>query len=133
MCDQIIPKNGLILFAFKFIEISNNMIGIGFRDIMQSRNYVNCYDIGQGTYNIFYNGQCYNHDQQVNIVKSVAFKFTTNDIIIVEVDIKKKYVKWTRQSTNQSFTLSIDTSKDLYPCLHLCGKCKVEILNQMFQ
>ncbi|CAD8130663.1 unnamed protein product [Paramecium sonneborni] len=85
------------------------------------------------TYNIYYNGYCYNHDQQDKNGQSIAFSFTTNDIIIVEVDIQKKYVKWTKQSTNQSFTLSIDTSKDLYPCLHLFGRSKVEILNQVFK
>ncbi|CAD8097986.1 unnamed protein product [Paramecium primaurelia] len=133
MCDQMIPKNGLIQFAIKIIEISSIMIGIGFRDIVQSRNYINCYDIGQGTYNIHINGYCYNHDQQDKNNKQIAFPFLTNDIIIVEVDIQKKYVKWTKQSTNQSFTLNIDTSKDLYPCVHLHSRCKVEILNQVFK
>ncbi|CAD8212642.1 unnamed protein product [Paramecium pentaurelia] len=133
MCDQMIPKNGLIQFAIKIIEISSIMIGIGFRDIVQSRNYSSCYEIGQGTYNIYYNGECFNHDQQDKHRKSIAFPFSTNDIIIVEVDIQKKYVKWTKQSTNQSFTLNIDTSKDLYPCVHLHSRCKVEILNQVFK
>ncbi|CAD8169871.1 unnamed protein product [Paramecium pentaurelia] len=133
MCDQMIPKNGLIQFAIKIIELSSIMIGIGFRDIVQSRNYGVCHNIGYGTYNIQFQGQCYNHDQQDKHQKQIAFPFSTNDIIIVEVDIQKKYVKWTKQSTNQSFTLNIDTSKDLYPCVHFCGKCKVEILNQVFK
>ncbi|CAD8142221.1 unnamed protein product [Paramecium pentaurelia] len=133
MCDQMIPKNGVIQFAIKIIEINTILIGIGFRDIVQSKNYVNCYEIGQGTYNIYYDGQCYNHDQQDKHRKLIAFPFSTNDIIIVEVDIQKKYVKWTKQSTNQSFTLNIDTSKDLYPCVQLQGRSKVEILNQVFK
>ncbi|CAD8175702.1 unnamed protein product [Paramecium pentaurelia] len=133
MCDQMIPKNGVIQFAIKIIEITYIMIGIGFRDIVQSRNYLNCFEIGQGTYNIYYDGQCFNHDQQDKHRKQIAFPFSTNDIIIVEVDIQKKYVKWTKQSTNQSFTLNIDTSKDLYPCVQLQGKSKVEILNQVFK
>ncbi|CAD8169291.1 unnamed protein product [Paramecium pentaurelia] len=133
MCDQMIPKNGIILFAFKIIEITYIMIGIGFRDIMQSKGYYNCYSIGGGTYNIYSSGHCYNHDQQDKNNKQIAFEFSTNDIIIVEVDIQKKYIKWTKQSTNQSFTLTIDTSKDLYPCVHLYNKCKIEILNQLFK
>ncbi|CAD8214432.1 unnamed protein product [Paramecium pentaurelia] len=133
MCDQMIPKNGVILFAVKIIEMSYIMIGIDFRDIVQIKGYRNCYCIGGGTYNIYNNGHCYNHDQLDKNDKQIAFTFSTNDIIIVEVDIQKKYVKWTKQSTNQSFTLTIDTSKDLYPCVHLKGKCKIEILNQLFK
>ncbi|CAD8162600.1 unnamed protein product [Paramecium octaurelia] len=133
MCNQMIPKNGVIQFAFKIIEIISIMIGIGFRDIVWSRNYFNCFNIGGGTYNISYPGICYNHDQQDKDDKKIAFPFSTNDIIIVEVDIEKQYEKWTKQSTNESFTLTIITSKDLYPCVHLSGKCKVEILNQVFK
>ncbi|CAD8119834.1 unnamed protein product [Paramecium primaurelia] len=48
MCDQMIPKNGLIQFAIKIIDISTILTGIGFSYIVQSRNYVNCYEIGQG-------------------------------------------------------------------------------------
>ncbi|CAD8204322.1 unnamed protein product [Paramecium pentaurelia] len=133
MCDQMIPKNGVVQFAIKIIENSNIMIGIGFRDIVQSKNYSCCHGLGGGTYNIYYNGQCYNHDQQDKSGQQIAFPFSTNDIIIVEVDIQKKQVKWKKQSTNQSFTLNIDTSKELYPCVHLQGRCKVEILNQGFK
>ncbi|CAD8142438.1 unnamed protein product [Paramecium octaurelia] len=133
MCDQMIPKNGVIQFAFKIIEMQHVMIGIGFRDIVQSKGYQSCYSIGGGTYNIFYNGFCWNHDQQDKNDKQIAFPFSKNDIIIVEVDIQKKYVKWTKQSTNESFSLTIDTSKDLYPCVHLIGTCKVEILNYLFK
>ncbi|CAD8157798.1 unnamed protein product [Paramecium pentaurelia] len=133
MCDQMIPKNGVILFAFKIIEIKEIMIGIGQRDIVQSKGYQNCYSIRGGTYNIYYSGHCYNHDQQDKDNQKIAFEFSKNDIIIVEVDIQKKYVKWIKQSTNESFTLTIDTSKDLYPCVHFYGKCKIEILNQLFK
>ncbi|CAD8116909.1 unnamed protein product [Paramecium primaurelia] len=133
MCDQMIPKNGVIQFAIKIIEIADIMIGIGFRDIVQSKSYNDCYNIGRGTYNIQFNGYCWNHDQSDKNGKQIAFPFSTNDIIIVEVDIQKKYVKWTKSSTNQSFTLNIDTSKDLYPCVHLWGRCKVEILNKVFK
>ncbi|CAD8112411.1 unnamed protein product [Paramecium sonneborni] len=133
MCDQMIPKNDVIQFAFKIIEIGYIMIGIGFRDIVQSKGYYQCYQIGGGTYNIANCGYCYNHDQQDKNNKRIAFPFTTNDIIIVEVDIVKKYVKWTKQFTNESFTLAINTSKDLYPCVHLSYKCKVEILNQVIK
>ncbi|CAD8075042.1 unnamed protein product [Paramecium sonneborni] len=134
MCDQIIPKNNLIQFAFKIIKLGSGiMIGIGFRDIVQSIGYFNCFSIGRGTYNIHNSGYCQNHDQQDKDSKQIAFQFSTNDIIIVEVDIEKKYVKWIKQSTNESFTLAIHTSKELYPCVHIINKSKVEISNQVIK
>ncbi|CAD8202277.1 unnamed protein product [Paramecium octaurelia] len=114
MYDQMIPKNGVIQFAVQIIQINAIMIGIGFRDIVQS-NAIKIAILLEEEW------------------EHIAFTFSTNDIIIVEVDIEKKYVKWTKQSTNESFTLTIDTSKDLYPCVHLCGPSKVEILNQLFK
>ncbi|CAD8117760.1 unnamed protein product [Paramecium sonneborni] len=106
--------NSVIQFAFKIIKLGSGiMIGI-----VQNR-----------TYNIDNNGSCYNHDQPDKNDKQIAFGYSTNDIIIVEVDIIKKYVKWKKQSTNKSLTFSIDTTKDLYSCVHLLGYCKVEILN----
>ncbi|CAD8064191.1 unnamed protein product [Paramecium sonneborni] len=133
MCDQIIPKDYKIQFAIKIIEMGYIMIGIGVRDIVQSQGFRNCYEIGGGTYNIQYSGSCWNHDQQDKQGQQISFPFSINDIIIVEVDIQNKYVKWNKQSTNQSFTLTIDTSNDLYPCVHLFNQSKVEILNEIFQ
>ncbi|CAD8109499.1 unnamed protein product [Paramecium primaurelia] len=129
MCDQMIPKNGVIQFAFKIIEVTCIMIGIGFRDIAESKGYYNCFGIGGGTYNIHNSSYCCNHDQQDKNDKKIAFPFQKNDIIIVEVDIQNQYVKWINSSTNQSFTLIIDTSKDLYPCVHFYKRCKIEIIS----
>ncbi|CAD8109505.1 unnamed protein product [Paramecium primaurelia] len=133
MCDQMIPKNGVIQFAIKIIEICDLLIGIGFRDIVQSKIYQNSCYVGGGTYNIDNIGRCWNHDQQDKCGKSIAFSFSQNDIIIVEVDIQKQYVKWINFQTNQTFSLTIDTSKDLYPCVHFNSRNKLEILNQVFK
>ncbi|CAD8182417.1 unnamed protein product [Paramecium octaurelia] len=132
ICDQMIPKNGVVQFAIKIIEKGRIMIGIGFRDNVQSKEYYDCYSIGGGTYNIWDEGYCYNHDQQ-DKTEEVAFPYSINDIIIVEVDINNKYITWKKSSTNLSFAMTIDTSKDLYPCVHLSGQSKVEILNQLPQ
>ncbi|CAD8113185.1 unnamed protein product [Paramecium sonneborni] len=133
MCDQMIPKHNVTHFAVKIIESDSVMIGIGFRDIVENKGYYGCYQIGGGTYNIWSSGACFNHDQEDKNSKQIAFAFSKNDIIIVEVDIQKKYVKWTKQSTNESFSLTIDTSKDLYPCVHLYNRGKVEIVNYVFK
>ncbi|CAD8128551.1 unnamed protein product [Paramecium sonneborni] len=138
ICDQMIPKHGLVKFAFKILDNYYVMIGIGFRDIIQKSNYYDQHGIGKGTYYIFYDGRCFNHDQQDKNDKNISFKFTTNDIIIIEVDIQNKYIKWIKQSTNESFvniklytkTLNIDTSQNLYPSVNLYNKSKVEIISQ---
>ncbi|CAD8196071.1 unnamed protein product [Paramecium octaurelia] len=114
MCDQMIPKNGVFQFTVKIIQIQEIMIAIGFRDVVQSKSYQSCQYIGGGTYNIYNNGQCQNHDQQDKDSKYIAFKFAKNDIIIVEVDIEKKYVKWTKQSTDESFTLLLFIHPNIY-------------------
>ncbi|CAD8178198.1 unnamed protein product [Paramecium pentaurelia] len=128
LCDQMIPKQGVTRFRFKIIELSNIMIGIGYKEMIQNTNYQGNYSIGKGTYSIRYCGNCWNHNQQDKNGTKIAFPYSVNDIIEVEVDIQKKYIKWTKQQTNQSFILEIDTSMDLYPCIHMEGKCKVEIL-----
>ncbi|CAD8129141.1 unnamed protein product [Paramecium sonneborni] len=132
LCDQMIPKLGVTKFAFKILEMSYIMIGFGIREIVKNSNYENCSSLGGGTYCIYNPGYCYSHDQKEIDNKYIGWGFSTNDIIIVEVDMKNKYVKWTKQSINKSFAMNIDTTLDLYPCLQLNSKGKVEIINQSF-
>ncbi|CAD8213642.1 unnamed protein product [Paramecium pentaurelia] len=121
LCDQAIPKNGVTSFAFKIIQLSNYCyIGIGMREIIQKNNYGGNTGIGYGSYTISLNKSYYSHHEQDKNGTQLPFDFTINDIIIVEVDIQNKNVKWTKANTNQSFTLQIDTTYDLYPCLWVC-------------
>lgn len=69
-----------------------------------------------------------------------SFDFAAGDIIIVEVDIAKKKVTWTKSKTTTKFvfyiiifkTMDIDTNLELYPCANLCSPGDtVEILNKI--
>ncbi|CAD8131230.1 unnamed protein product [Paramecium sonneborni] len=132
LCEQAIPKTGKIQFAFQIISGSSFMIGIGFREIMQKNNYLNCYQVGYGTYLIQYNGQTYSHHNKDIHGKQLSFQFTTNDIIIIEVCIEHKYIKWIRQNNGQAtFVLDIDTSQQLYPCVGSLSNCKIKILDNV--
>ncbi|CAD8205981.1 unnamed protein product [Paramecium octaurelia] len=128
LCDQMIPNYGVTQFAFLIVELTNVMIGVGNKSIVESRKYELCNNLGGGAYSISNSGQCYSHDQIINN-KSTGFGFSKNDIIIVEIDISDKYIKWTKQSTNQSFVMAINTTLNLQPCLQFIGKGKVEIID----
>ncbi|CAD8117198.1 unnamed protein product [Paramecium primaurelia] len=128
LCDQVIPKNGFTLFAFKIIELSSRcFIGIGMREIIQKNNYDGDVTYGYGSYTIGSNQYCFSHHDKDKDAKALSFDFTVNDIIMVEVDIQNKYIKWTKKQSNQSFTLQIDTTYDLYPCVWAMSGSKIEI------
>ncbi|CAD8167813.1 unnamed protein product [Paramecium pentaurelia] len=131
ICDQMIPKLGSVKMAFKILDGCDDiMVGIGFKDIIQKSNYQDAYRIGKGTYYIYHDGKCFNHHQEDKNDQHLSFKFANNDIIIIEIDIQKNFIKWIKQSSNESLTFDIETSQDLYPCVNLYNNSKVEILSQ---
>ncbi|CAD8200212.1 unnamed protein product [Paramecium pentaurelia] len=131
LCEQAIPKTGKIVFAFQMISGSSFMVGIGFRDIIQKNNYSgNC---GVGSYLIQNNGYTYSHHNKDVNNKQLSFTYTTNDVIIMEVSIEHKYIKWTRQNNPlATVQLEIDTSisQELYPCVNIYSS-KVKILDNI--
>ncbi|CAD8208637.1 unnamed protein product [Paramecium octaurelia] len=96
--------------------------------MIQMNGYYDNY--GKGVYFIEQEGRCFNHDQQDKNNSCIPFKFTFNDIVIVEVDIQNNYIKWIKQSTNELYKLNINTSQDLYSCVNLHYYSKVEILSE---
>ncbi|CAD8192427.1 unnamed protein product [Paramecium pentaurelia] len=128
LCDQVIPTQGIVRFGYLIHDVINNqtMVGIGAREMISKCGYINIQDSGKGAYLIMSSGYCFSHDQQEKYHNQIPFTFTKNDIIIIEVEIKIKYVKWIKKSTNQSFLLDIDPNYEYYPCIN--GPGKVEIL-----
>ncbi|CAD8084267.1 unnamed protein product [Paramecium primaurelia] len=111
LCEQAIPKTGKILFAFQILSLTSSMfIGIGFRDIIQKNNYQYT-GLGYGSYMISQNGYTYSHHNKDVNGKQLSFTYTTNDIIIMEVSIEHKYIKWTR-SNNPLATVVIIKFKE---------------------
>lgn len=69
-----------------------------------------------------------------------SFDFAANDVIIVEVDIAKKKVTWSKKKATNKFVLiglygqsmDIDVTQELYPCANLCSPGDtVEVLNKI--
>ncbi|CAD8116893.1 unnamed protein product [Paramecium primaurelia] len=131
-CEQAIPKTGKTQFAFQMISGSYVMVGIGFREIMQKNNYTSCYQTG--TYLISNSGITYSHHNNDLQSKQVSFKFKNNDIIIIEVCIEHKYIKWSRLNNPQLtfiVQLDIDTSKELYPCVGVGWESQIKLLDNI--
>ncbi|CAK80506.1 unnamed protein product (macronuclear) [Paramecium tetraurelia] len=132
LCEQAIPKTGKIQFAFQIISGQGFMVGIGFREIMQRNNYKSCYYTGFGTYLILNDGCIFSHHNEDLHHKKQSFAFTTNDVIIVEVCIEHKYIKWSKSINPQlMFVLDIDTSQELYPCLGVFNQSKIKLLHNI--
>ncbi|CAD8200206.1 unnamed protein product [Paramecium pentaurelia] len=132
LCEQAIPKTGKIVFAFQMISGQHFNIGIGFRDIIQKNNYQNA-GVGYGSYLIQNNGYTYSHHNKDVNNKQLSFTYKTNDVIIMEVSIEHKYIKWTRQNNPlATVQLEIDTSisQELYPCVYIL-QSKVKILDNI--
>ncbi|CAD8214212.1 unnamed protein product [Paramecium pentaurelia] len=132
LCEQAIPKTGKIVFAFQMISGQYFMVGIGFRDIIQKNNYTNA-GVGYGSYLIRNNGYTLSHHNKDVNGKQLSFTYTTNDVIIMEVSIEHKYIKWTRQNNPlATVQLEIDTSisQELYPCVYIL-QSKVKILDNI--
>ncbi|CAD8213780.1 unnamed protein product [Paramecium pentaurelia] len=113
------------------ISGSNFIVGIGFREIMQKNNYYDCYKTGQ--YLIRNDGYIYSHHNKDLQSKQLSFQFTNNDIIIIEVCIEHKYIKWSRQNNPQAtfVQLDIDTSQELYPCVGVYHYSKIKLLDNI--
>ncbi|CAD8195826.1 unnamed protein product [Paramecium pentaurelia] len=132
LCEQAIPKTGKTIFAFQMLSGTQFFVGIGFRDIIQKNNYINA-GVGYGSYLINDGGSMRSHHNKDVENKKFSFTFTTNDIIIMEVSIEHKYIKWTRQNNPlATVQLEIDTyiSQELYPCV-LISSSKVKILDNI--
>ncbi|CAD8187231.1 unnamed protein product [Paramecium octaurelia] len=135
LCEQVIPNTGKILFAFQMLSGSNFLVGIGFKDIISKNNYCSA-GVGYGSYLISFDGNIYSHHNNNINSKKLSFTFTTNDIIIVEVNIEHKYIKWIKQNNQQqaiTITQQIDTSltQELYPCVNAWNNSKIKILDKI--
>ncbi|CAD8159221.1 unnamed protein product [Paramecium pentaurelia] len=116
-CNQAIPKTRKIQFAFQILSGSKFRFGIGLKDIVQKNNYMNCFQFGYGAYFIDESGKTCSHHIKDEHDKNLSFKFQPNDIIIIEVCIEQKFIKFSRLNYPEITVLQIDTAQELYPCL----------------
>ncbi|CAD8118920.1 unnamed protein product [Paramecium primaurelia] len=126
ICEQMIPKIGKIRFAFEILRIDGWCeVGIGFREMIKQNEYEG-EGQGYGSYLLQDSSDTYFHDS--NNTQGKEFEFDLNDIIIIEVSVEEKYIKWSKQNSQENLLTQIDTSQDLYPCVYLCDS-KVRIKN----
>ncbi|CAD8129553.1 unnamed protein product [Paramecium sonneborni] len=116
MCEQVIPKTGKILFAFEILRIDHWCeVGIGFREMIKQHGYRG-EGQGKGSYLLRETSTTYFHHS--NNTQGKAINFQVNDIVIIEVSIEQKYIKWSKQNSQDYLITEIDISQDLYPCVY---------------
>ncbi|CAK77381.1 unnamed protein product (macronuclear) [Paramecium tetraurelia] len=117
MCEKVIPKIGEIRFEFEILRIANWCeVGIGFREMIKQNEYKGDGQ-GKGSYLLGNSGSTYFHLS--NNTQGKAFNFQVNDIVIIEVSVEHKYIKWSKSNSQDYLITQIDTSQDLYPCVYM--------------
>ncbi|CAD8182654.1 unnamed protein product [Paramecium pentaurelia] len=112
MCEKVIPKIGQISFEFEILRISQWCeVGIGFRGMVTQNEYQGDSQ-GKGSYLLNQSSGTYFHHTNNTLGK--AFKFQVNEIIIMEVSVEHKYIKWTKQNSQDMLITQIDTSQNFY-------------------
>ncbi|CAD8174761.1 unnamed protein product [Paramecium pentaurelia] len=125
MCEKVIPKIGIIHFEIEILRISSWCeIGIGFREMIKQNGYQGDGQ-GKGSYLLKEQGGTYFHHSN-NTTQGKAFKFQVNYIIIMEVNVEYKYIKWTKYNSQDILIKEIDISQDLFPCVYISNS-KVKI------
>ncbi|CAD8125414.1 unnamed protein product [Paramecium sonneborni] len=130
-CEPEIPQNIISKFAFQIQKHKWVCIGVCHKSIILQQKYdLNLGKIGHGTYLIENSGWTYSHlEKDINNIEQ-SFKFSNNDIIVVEISICDKKIIWKKLQTNQVlWKMKIDTSLDLYPCVHIFNS-KITILDE---
>ncbi|CAD8083564.1 unnamed protein product [Paramecium primaurelia] len=134
ICQPCIPKNGIYKFGFKVTKYAGWIgIGVCHRELIVNANFkFNYTNIGHGSYLISNNAYLWSHLQKDLNSAHKSFDFGVGDIIIIEVDIPKKKITWSKKDTQLNITMNLDTSQDLYPCANLCSPGDtVEIINKI--
>ncbi|CAD8057396.1 unnamed protein product [Paramecium primaurelia] len=124
------------------IKISNltNFIGIGiaYKNVLLGKNMkFDHQNLGHGSYMISSNAHTWSHSKKEENMVQKSFTFTTGDIIIVEVNLENKTLKFTCKNKpidTQAITLTFDNpdNDDIHFCINMCSSGeKVEILDDL--
>ncbi|CAD8128725.1 unnamed protein product [Paramecium sonneborni] len=111
ICEQVIPQTGKICFAFEYCWVGN-----GFRAMVIQNGYRNV-DNGQGTYLLRYSSSSFFYHS--NNTQGKPFEFKVNDLVIVEMSLEQKYIKWSKKNSQDYLITKIDTSQ-FYIFIHVC-------------
>ncbi|CAK63418.1 unnamed protein product (macronuclear) [Paramecium tetraurelia] len=130
ICEPEIPNNLISRFALQILKHKWVCVGACHKSIIQKqKNDLNLCKIGHGAYLIENSGSTYSHlDKEVNNTEH-PFKFFKNDIIIIEINMKEGKIIWRKQSNLILWKMTIDTTLDLHPCVHIFNS-KVQIIDE---
>ncbi|CAD8120382.1 unnamed protein product [Paramecium sonneborni] len=131
ICNKRIPDKRVTKVCFKVTgqEKEAFILGIGSKDIMRQNNFYDCQKQGRGTYILMNYEGFFNHQGQ----KREAFKFWPNDVIMIEVDMNLKFIRWTKKDTRDGFATKLVLEGELYFCVGLWYRDQsIQILNDFF-
>ncbi|CAD8103078.1 unnamed protein product [Paramecium primaurelia] len=131
ICEPEIPTDIISKFAFQIQKHKWVCIGVCHKSIIQKqKNDLNLTKIGHGTYMIENSGSTYSHlDKEVNNTEH-TFRFSNNDIILIEIYMNDRKIIWKKYQSNQIlWKMNLDTTLDLYPCVHIFNS-KVAIIDE---
>ncbi|CAD8105894.1 unnamed protein product [Paramecium primaurelia] len=119
MGNPMIPKTGITKFAIKLLNpVYYVALGVGKKDmLLQINNQPNLFQQKEhGTYLVNSLGLVFSHNSSTTYKN---FSFKENDTIIIELDMGKSKITWTKLNDNSNISVPFQNSFNLYPLLHL--------------
>ncbi|CAD8091892.1 unnamed protein product [Paramecium primaurelia] len=122
LCDYVIPKNEEKILKFKFVSGFSIALGLCHLEKPIESNYQDkLKNIGHGLYIIQSNSMSYSHlDASINNKSHQKIKIYQESIISLKIQTKQQLLTWIINN-EEIFTMKIDTTKDLYPIIDICG------------
>ncbi|CAD8050421.1 unnamed protein product [Paramecium primaurelia] len=125
--------------GIKITNLSNFIgIGIAYKNVLLGKNMkFDHQNLGHGSYMISSNAHTWSHSKKEENMVQKSFTFTTGDIIIVEINLENKILKFTcknKPNDNQATILTFDNpdNDDIHFCINMCSSGeKVEILDDL--
>ncbi|CAD8151192.1 unnamed protein product [Paramecium octaurelia] len=123
--------------AIKITHLTNFIgIGIAYKNVLSLKNMkFDHQNLGHGSYMISSNAHTWSHSKKEENMVQKSFTFTTGDIIIVDVSLENKTLKFTcknKPNDTQAIVLTFDNpdNDDIHFCINMCSSGeKVEILD----
>ncbi|CAD8212082.1 unnamed protein product [Paramecium octaurelia] len=122
ICDPVIPKQKRVTFTFEILSVGlRTAIGVCHKDI---NTKIQQLKEGHGSYLMVNSGNCFESSKSQGT--NTTFVFDKGSKILVEVNTIQKKIIWKNLDNLNEYSVAIDTSKDLYPCLRLSCKNQQE-------
>ncbi|CAD8132561.1 unnamed protein product [Paramecium octaurelia] len=121
--------------AIKITYLANWIgIGIAYKNVLSSNNMKFDWNyLGHGSYMNSSNTCTWSHSKKEENMVQKSFTFTTGDIIIVDVSLENKTLKFTcknKRNDTQVLTFDPPYNDDIHFCINMCSSGeKVEILD----